>query len=84
MTITELINALQAFPNPDTTDCVVNGYEGGYCDLTPNKLVLKQVLCNVNDEHWYGPHDELDSTCEPSRYITKDCILLSRSETFHY
>lgn len=79
MTITELIAALQQFPNPDTTDCIVQGYEGGYTDLTSNHIVAIDVVCNVNDSWYYGPHDALDSIYDAEGKIRKPCVLLSRS-----
>lgn len=79
MTITELIAALQTFPNPDTTDVIVDGYEGGYVDLTSNHLVAIDVVCNVNDSPWYGPHDNLDTIYDEEGKIRKPCVLLSRT-----
>lgn len=79
MTITELIAALQQFPNPDTTDVIVNGYEGGYVDLTSNHLVAIDVVCNANSSWWYGPHDDLDSIYDDEGKIQKSCVLLSRT-----
>lgn len=54
MTVAELIAKLQTCPQDARV--IVNGYEGGYCDVeatTPCPIKL-----NRNTAWYYGPHDE--------------------------
>jgi hypothetical protein len=53
MTITELITELQK--HDPTSQVVVNGYEGGFDDIT-NVTTLPLKL-NVNHEWYYGAHE---------------------------
>ena len=58
MTIKELIQQLQQHdPN---TRVVVNGYEGGLCDI--KNLEKVKIELNVNTEWYYGPHEETYDT----------------------
>ena len=54
MTVAELINKLKEIPNE--TLVLVDGYEGGYSDISISIDVT--VSLNVNKESYMGPHDD--------------------------
>lgn len=54
MTIRQLKEALGRFP--DDTQVLVQGYEGGLCDI--GFLRQSKVKLNVHSESWNGPHEE--------------------------
>ncbi len=56
-TVGKLIEKLKTF-DPKTR-VVVNGYEDGYRDLDPDISII-QIVLNVNDKWYYGPHEELN------------------------
>ncbi len=56
VTVAELIQELSAF-DPTLRVCV-SGYEGGYKDVRKDRIWVRRISLNVNDEWWYGPHDE--------------------------
>jgi hypothetical protein len=58
MTVKELIEKLSTL-DPDIR-VFVCGYEGGYNDAGPIGDV-KEIALNVNEEWYYGPHDDIDS-----------------------
>ena len=58
MTIAELIAALGQYP-PELA-VLTPGYEGGYADLTPENLQLRRIQREVNQEWYYGPHEDFD------------------------
>lgn len=70
LTVADLITLLQAMP-PDL-GVAVSGYDGGYSPVTA--ILQKTLLENVNDESYYGPHDNVDSIPEyeiTERKLTK-------------
>lgn len=56
MTVQELIEELQAMPSHMRVVCP--GYEGGYADVLHPRMIA--IKLNVNDEWYYGPHEEAD------------------------
>jgi len=54
MTVKELIDALSKMP--ENQNVVVDGYEGGFCDISSLKKI--KVKLNVHEESYYGPHEE--------------------------
>lgn len=54
MKIKDLITKLQSF-DPDLDVCL-NGYEGGVYEMKDVRLT--EVALNVNEEWYYGPHEE--------------------------
>jgi hypothetical protein len=80
MKVSELIEILQKMP-PDIF-VMVDGYEGGITDLTPNHVEEVSVVLN---EHkgcdYYGPHAVEEDTCvQPweEKKPTVRAVLLSR------
>ena len=57
MNVDQLIKRLQMFP-PDLR-VVVSGYEGGYDDV--DHLEQIKIALNVNDEWYYGKHEDVES-----------------------
>ena len=56
MTVDKLIQLLEKFP-PDLR-VVVNGYENGYDDLTPERLSVVRIALNMGKHQWEGQHEE--------------------------
>ena len=56
MTVGELIQQLGAYP-PDMR-VVVNGYEEGYDDLSPEQIGLVKIALNTGKNSWEGEHGE--------------------------
>ena len=54
MSVYELIWLLEQHP-PDLR-VVVNGYEDGYDDLTPEQLSLVKIALNTGNHPWEGQH----------------------------
>ena len=54
MTIYELIQLLGRQP-PDLR-VVVNGYEDGYDDLSPEQLRVVKISLDTGEEEWVGKH----------------------------
>jgi len=69
MTVAELIVLLQARPNQEQR-VVVQGYEGGYVDLTAESLEEKKLQLFKNSEWYYGPHESPWLTDDPYDEIT--------------
>ena len=59
MTIEELIQLLAQYP-PDLR-VVVNGYEDGYDDLSPEQLSVVSIGLNVGKHPWEGRHGDPDT-----------------------
>ena len=57
-TVAQLIKLLQS--QPEDMRVVVDGYEGGYSDVKPQKLIQIPISLNVHpDDQWYyGNHDD--------------------------
>lgn len=62
MTIQQLTALLSQYP-PDTR-VVVAGYEGGFNDITIQKII--HLKLDANKEWWYGQHEEVRSSGEPA------------------
>lgn len=56
MTVDELIQLLEKLP-PDLR-VVVNGYENGYDDLTPERLSVVRIALNMGKHPWEGQHED--------------------------
>lgn len=67
MTVEKLISELQKLP--PNLPVLVNGYEGGYCDIL--KIVTTKVKLNVNLESYNGPHDETTDADTPAIRIIR-------------
>ena len=56
MTVAELIQLLQ--PHPQDMRVVVDGYEDGYDDLTPQQLTIVTIDPNAGSHWWEGQHGD--------------------------
>ena len=72
LTIQDLIGLLSTYP-PDWKPAI-RGYEGGYKTL--HTVKPKELLLNVNDEWYYGKHDDIDSVPNPENYQKETFLLL--------
>ena len=54
MTVHELIALLGTYP--DDLRVVVNGYEDGFDDLSPDSLKLVEIALNIGTESYVGEH----------------------------
>ena len=69
MTVSELINLLRNYPAD--LRVVVDGYEDGFDDLSPEQLSVVTVGLDTGQDEWVGDHiearflaTELDTTAE--------------------
>ena len=56
MTIEELIRLLEAYP--PGLRVVVNGYEEGYDDLSPEQVSVVSIRLSAGAESWQGRHGD--------------------------
>ena len=56
MTVSELIDLLQEYPA--NLRVVVNGYEEGYDDLSPEQISVAKISLNTGTHHWEGQHGD--------------------------
>ena len=79
MTIGELIQFLERYP-PDMR-VVVNGYEEGYDDLSPEQISVARILLNTGVHAWQGRHgDPRDvSRRSPNHTRPVDALVFQRT-----
>lgn len=58
MTVDELMQLLATYP-PDLR-VVVNGYESGYDDLSPEQLSVVRIALNTQKHPWEGQHEDMN------------------------
>ena len=58
MTVGEPIQLLQ--PHPQDIRVVVDGYEDGFDDLTPEQLSVVTIALNTGKHRWEGQHGDPD------------------------
>ena len=56
MTVQELIRVLRTYPADMRV--VVNGYEDGFDDVSPERIAVVEVQLNCGLEDWQGRHME--------------------------
>ena len=56
MTVSELIELLREYPA--SLRVVVNGYEEGYDDLSPQQLSIAKICLNIGTHRWEGQHGD--------------------------
>lgn len=78
MTVSELIELLQEYP--DSLRVVVNGYEEGYDDLSPEQISVAKISLNMGTHHWEGQHgdprDHAKETPEAAKIV--EALVLRR------
>ena len=79
MTVKELIQMLESYPND--LRVVVNGYEGGYDDISPERISVTKIQLDVGTEEWEGQHEEpaLRRKGAPSTGATVDALVFHRA-----
>ncbi len=79
MTVGELIDVLRTYPA--NLRVVVNGYELGYDDLTPDCISVSPIALDTGKDHWEGQHgdpgDAPSGAAEPVRIV--DALVLRRT-----
>ena len=79
MTVSEMIDVLKG--HPGDLCVVVNGYEGGYDDLSPAQISVVRIALNTGVNDWEGRHGESEDSpanaAEPARIV--DALLLRRT-----
>jgi len=68
-TVEILLAKLSAYP--PQTRVVVNGYEGGYDDITT--IQLRPIALHVNSQDYMGTHDDPDDAGQ----VTEQAVVLS-------
>ena len=56
MTVSELIELLREYPA--SLRVVVNGYEDGYDDLSPEQISVATISLKTGKHHWEGQHGD--------------------------
>ena len=57
MTVKELVELLEKYP--DDLRVVVNGYEEGYDDLSPERISVIKIQLDTQINDWEGQHSDL-------------------------
>lgn len=57
MTVRELIEHLERYPGDKRV--VVNGYEEGYDDLSPDQIDVVKIALNTGMANWEGRHRDI-------------------------
>lgn len=78
MTIRDLIRLLESYP--DDMRVVVNGYEEGYDDLSPEQIAVVRLLLNTGTQQWQGRHGDPRDVSElsESHAASEDALVLGR------
>ena len=78
MNVSELIELLQEYPAD--LRVVVNGYEEGYDDLSPEQISVAKISLNTGRHPWEGQHGVLADLREGSLGVAGavDALLLQR------
>lgn len=75
MTAEELITILQEYPSD--LRVVVNGYEEGYDDLTPEQIRRIRIGLDTGKRDWEGVHGHPDDADESTEIV--DAVVLERT-----
>ena len=57
MTVGQLTRLLQSYPQD--MRIVVDGYEDGYDDLSPEQIAVAKIALNIGKHGWEGMHGDL-------------------------
>ena len=75
MTVSELMEYLQGFPGG--LRVVVNGYEEGYDDLTPEQIKRIRIGLDTGKHDWEGVHGHPDEAEESTDIV--EAVVLQRT-----
>ena len=56
MTVKELVEHLEKYP--DDLRVVVNGYEDGYDDVSPERISVIKIQLDIQIHDWEGQHND--------------------------
>ena len=56
MTVKELVENLEKYT--EDLSVVVNGYEDGYDDISPNRVFTRKIQLNAGTPDWEGQHGD--------------------------
>lgn len=56
MTVKELMELLEKYP--DDLRVVVNGYEAGYDDISPERISTRKIELDAGTHDWEGQHGD--------------------------
>ncbi len=78
MTVSEVIKLLQEYPA--SLRVVVNGYEEGYDDLSPEQISIAKISLSTGKHHWEGQHGDPCRQVEETSETTKieEALVLRR------
>ena len=80
MNISELIQVLKEYPSDMRV--VVNGYECGYDDLSPDRVSVAKISLNAGKHSYEGKHGELyDGSEANGQSEVADALVLARSSS---
>ncbi len=74
MTVAEWIEFLGSYPSE--LRVVVDGYEDGYDDLSPDRMIMEQISLNTGTESWEGMHGDPKA---PDAARIVDALILRRA-----
>lgn len=74
MTVDELIQLLKK--HPPGLRVVVNGYESGYDDLTPEQVASIRIVLNMGKHRWEGRHEDANGLTDGAD--TVEALVLRR------
>ena len=79
MKVSELIELLQEYPAG--LRVVVNGYENGYDDLSPEQLSITKISLNAGKHEWDGRHGDPPYSAEekPNGAEVVEALVLRRT-----
>lgn len=79
MTVRELIELLEQ--QPADMRVVVDGYEQGYDDVSPQQISIVGIVLNAGAHHWEGQHGNPADLPVTHRadVTTVDALVLSRT-----
>ena len=80
MSVREVIELLGRYP--DDMRVVVNGYENGYDDLSPEQIRVTPVVLDTGVHVWDGQHGDLPFGARADEQ-TIDVLVLRRTSTFY-
>ena len=79
MTVKELMELLEKYP--DNLRVVVNGYEDGFDDISPNRIFTRKIQLDAGTHDWEGKHGDPPYQGEATTDNTKivDALVFCRA-----
>ena len=79
MNVRDMIDLLRRYP--EDMRVVVNGYEQGYDDLSPEQISVVPITLNTGEHDWDGQHGDAGdlSTAAQESATTIKALLLRRT-----